>query len=85
VSERAYTVKELDELRSAVRWRLLSRFPPGTYSFDVPAYIDKRLEEVVRTHMLAGHAADDVKAATRADGDWRLERGQQAEGAPPAC
>lgn len=65
--ERAYTVKEIDELRSVVETRLTF----GTCILDgnsgwgySPSA--KQLEETVRTHMIAGHVAADVIATDRA-------------------
>jgi hypothetical protein len=65
VTERAYTVRELDELREVVehKWVWGSYRPlPGvrqsrTYS---PREKTKCVEELVRTHMIAGHTAEDL-------------------------
>lgn len=64
---RAYTVKELDDLRSVVesKWLFGSYYP---WNDDVwrqgrtydPTEKTKAVEELVRTHMLAGHTAEDL-------------------------
>lgn len=62
---RAYTVKELDDLRGTC----LSRWLWGSYRGPVGDCVsrpyraeerDRAVEEMVRTHMLAGHTAQDL-------------------------
>lgn len=65
---RAYTVHELDALRRVVESKWLYgwyRKPNLEFGFiGAPAYDPnekvKAVEEMVRTHMLAGHTADDL-------------------------
>ncbi|WP_202306617.1 hypothetical protein [Mesorhizobium sp. L-8-10] len=67
--ERAYTVKEIDELREVVQNAWLY----GSYHGATPqrpfsrAYNEAEktrcVEEMVRTHMLAGHTAEDLLAS----------------------
>lgn len=65
--ERAYTVTEIDALRRVVEHKYLW----GCYKFHPPmvsrigrAYREEEkvasVEQMVRTHMLAGHTADDL-------------------------
>lgn len=68
MSERKYSVSELDALRSAVSNKWLF----GNYNISTNGQISrsyreeektKVVEEIVRTHMLAGHTADDLLAS----------------------
>lgn len=67
MSERAYTVSELDALRSAVE----SKWLFGAYRTRGITYgrsykeAEKAacVEELVRTHMMAGHTAEDLYAS----------------------
>ena len=68
--ERAYTVKELDALRAAIRNRQLwgsYRGPVmnGQQSYNIPSQSELTavVESQVRTHMLAGHTAEDLIAS----------------------
>lgn len=71
MTERAYTVGEIDELRKA----LLERFARSepfrsdiTYfgdEADLAGYTRRTIEDQLRTHMLAGHTAADILADTR--------------------
>lgn len=68
VSERAYTVKEIDALRKACGERVLwgtTKPLAGCVSSDcfAPGETETLTEELVRTHMLAGHTAEDIYAA----------------------
>lgn len=64
---RKYTVKELDDLRQACE----SRWLYGTTNFTKTIYsrqyvqndMDKGVEELVRTYMMAGLIAEDIYAA----------------------
>ncbi|KRA58149.1 hypothetical protein ASD85_16835 [Rhizobium sp. Root651] len=63
---RAYTVIDLDALRSAVRSRELwgsyrgpSRDRTSSVSYN-ETEMTKIVEETVRTHMIAGHTASDL-------------------------
>lgn len=66
MAERAYTVRELDELRRV----LCNKYLWGTYGLPMGKgqsrcyredEMTKIIEEQVRTHMLAGHTADDLQ------------------------
>lgn len=68
MENRLYTVAELDALRSAVERKWLY----GTYRIRRMGGISRSyretektscVEEMVRTHMLAGHTADDLLAS----------------------
>lgn len=70
MSERAYTVEELDALRALIRNKLKN----GVYDINaIPTifrmndtgrdYATSKVEELVRTHMLAGHTAQDLYAS----------------------
>lgn len=68
MSERSYTVSELDALRNAVERKWLF----GSYRLGIQCRMSrsyreeektKAVEEIVRTHMLAGHTADDLYAS----------------------
>lgn len=61
MTERAYTVRELDALRQAVRDRVIGR--PRVRRNPDHARDAIIIEEQVRTHMLAGHVAADLVAA----------------------
>ena len=65
MNQRSYTVKELDDLRRAVEGRCLF----GSSAWDGKARssrqysrgeLEQEVEEKVRTHMLAGHTAQDL-------------------------
>ena len=65
MSERKYTVSEIDQLRSAVRLRCI--FGTSNSKHWLHAYyahnsqdMDKRIEEQLRTYMIAGITADDI-------------------------
>lgn len=65
MTERACTVKELDALRRVVEWHwLFGSYVPGCSRFNGRSYKNeektKCVEELVRTHMLAGHTAEDL-------------------------
>ena len=76
MTDRAYTVAELDALRSAVerRWLFGTTAPLNTACFS-RSYneADKyaAVEQLVRTHMLAGHTAEDIYAADLPSKDER--------------
>jgi hypothetical protein len=68
MSERKYSVSELDALRRAIE----HKWPWGTYNPIGPSGFSrsyheeektKATEELVRTHMLAGHTAEDLYAS----------------------
>ena len=72
MTERAYTVAEIQALRSAVKMKWLY----GSYSPNFQqgsgmsrSYMEsdkyKAVEEITRTHMLAGHTAEDLYASER--------------------
>ena len=69
MTKRAYTVREVDALRMAVenKW-LYGRYNPYQSGFS-RSYMEqdksKAVEELVRTHMLAGHTAEDLYASER--------------------
>ncbi len=56
---RAYTVQEIDALRLAVEVRFRKRLS-GLWT---QQEIEKQTEDRVRTHMLAGHTAEDLLAS----------------------
>ena len=58
--ERAYTVKEIDELRGVVLNRILWGNANSWGWCAEHAKPIKQIEELVRTHMLAGHTAQDI-------------------------
>lgn len=70
---RAYTVKELDALRYVVENKWLfgayDLMTLGGHSYTsashYPGEKTKAVEEMVRTHMLAGHTAEDLVASER--------------------
>ena len=69
MSERKYSVSELDALRHAVenKW-LWGRYGgPNESGWSSRCYREeektKAVEELVRTHMLAGHTAEDLFAS----------------------
>lgn len=80
-TQRRYTVKEIDDLRDAHRQKLIWGRYSGTSGIDRPEggswssrtyredEIQAQVEERVRTSMLAGHTAKDLKASDGAD-DW---------------
>lgn len=67
MNDKSYTVQELDALRRAVeaRWLFGTCAPPGSGWRMSRQYQgaekDKAVEELVRTHMLAGHTAQDLE------------------------
>lgn len=70
MSERSYTVSELDELRQAIELKWLYGWysgPPGAGSSRSYKEDEKTacVEQMVRTSMLAGHTADDLYASER--------------------
>lgn len=77
---RAYTVKELDALRRVVerKWSFgvygempepIGHTPGQSYSYTGRSYygneMTEAVEELVRTHMLAGHTAEDLIASEK--------------------
>lgn len=70
MDSRSYTVKEIDELRRACedRWLYGTSMPKGGAYFSRTYREDEKVkcvEEIVRTHMLAGHTAQDIYDADR--------------------
>lgn len=71
MSDRKYSVSELDALREAVRTKwLYGRYRPNWHHDGITGSrtyreeeMTKAVEELVRTHMLAGHTADDLYAS----------------------
>lgn len=68
--QRAYTVREIDELRSAceTKWLFGTTVIRANGSFSRaygPGEKDKAVEELVRTYMLAGLTAQDIYDADR--------------------
>jgi hypothetical protein len=69
--DRAYTVSEIDALRDAVenKWLWGSYSGPSRDADFSRAYKpeekQKAVEEMVRTHMIAGHSAEDLLASER--------------------
>ncbi len=75
MSERSYTVKQIDDLRSAVehKW-LFGSYTPQRSEDGISCGRSYRagektacVEELVRTHMLAGHTAEDLYASEADD------------------
>ena len=66
---RAYTVDELDELRRVVRNRWLWGSYSGSRGINSisrsykEVEMNAQVEELVRTHMIAGHTAEDLLAS----------------------
>ncbi len=64
MTERVYTVAEIDELRDAVWKRVVygtTRPVSGTCSpVFGPGEVDRRVEERIRTYILAGITAEDL-------------------------
>lgn len=64
MKERSYTVKEIDDLRSVCRCRFIFGtcvLVKSQGSHGYPADVEqKAVEEIVRTHMIAGHVAQDL-------------------------
>lgn len=70
MGERKYSVSELEALRQAVetKWLFGSYSQCGRSGMSRVYYPDektKQVEELVRTHMLAGHTAEDLYASER--------------------
>jgi hypothetical protein len=69
--DRKYTVAEIDELRQVVENKYLwgSYSGPVGGNGDSRAYLEQdktaAVEQMVRTHMLAGHTAIDLRASER--------------------
>ena len=67
--ERSYTVHELEALRRVVEnkylWGSYGPFCSGSSRSYREDEKIKAVEEQVRTHMLAGHTADDLLASER--------------------
>lgn len=80
MTERAYTVSEIDKLRLICdeRWLTGTTF----YHPELPSYGRsykeyeriREVEEHVRTYMLAGILAEEIRASDRIQGEARLER-----------
>lgn len=95
MTSRAYSVAEIDGLRAACsnKWlfgsyslatirRGLDRGYSASRSY-MPSEKDNGIEQLVRTHMLAGHTAEDLYASDRtasAAGAGTAETVQQAQG-----
>jgi hypothetical protein len=81
MSDRKYSVGELDQLRRAVehKW-LYGSYLPSTRGGFSRSYRDdemtKAVEEMVRTHILAGHTAEDLYASEQqpASNDSNVEK-----------
>lgn len=72
MSERSYTVNEVDALRRAMDSKYLygSYMPTQRVCFSRTYHKHEKtkvVEEMVRTAMLAGHTADDLYASERPD------------------
>lgn len=70
MSDRAYTVHELDALRRVCEYKWLF----GTYGLGRNSGMSRSykpeektacVEQIVRTHMMAGHTAEDLCASER--------------------
>lgn len=63
---RRYSVAEIDDLRVAVRNKILHRNYNGSYESSGgyrEIEVMKQVEEMVRTHMMAGHDAGQLRAS----------------------
>lgn len=75
MAERAYTVRELDSLRKVVenKWLFGAYVPQPGRGGSFRSYYEnekvKAVEEMVRTHMLAGHTAEDLIQSERPVGE----------------
>jgi len=68
MTERSYTVAEIDALRRAVETKWLFGSYTGHTGSSRCYYENEKVravEELVRTHMLAGHTADDLYASEK--------------------
>lgn len=72
MAERAYTVAEIEALRQAVETKWLfgsyGQFRSGCFASSRTyqgAEKEQAVEAIVRTHMLAGHTAEDLYASER--------------------
>jgi hypothetical protein len=68
MTDRAYTVQEIDALRMCCRHKYLWGHYSGPRHDSLSRGYQESdmitaVEEMVRTHMLAGHTADDLKSA----------------------
>lgn len=73
MAERAYTVTEIDALRQVLKNKMFGQRWVTCFSSDAQEQEDRRVareaamvEDVVRTHMLAGHTAEDIILAAKA-------------------
>lgn len=80
VKKVSYTVKEIDDLRDAVENRLIwgsyagLAFEPGRGGAAVGREVKdkaKAIEEMVLTHMIAGHVAEDLVASEGEQAVWK--------------
>ena len=85
MTERAYTVKEIDELVRACERRWLwgtTQMPTGNGRSYRPEEKDKGTHEMARTFMLAGLTADDLYEEDRAREAERAKRDALAKTSP---
>lgn len=69
MSERSYTVKEIDDLRNVIsdRW-LFGTSNPDLHHSSRCYKEEERVhcvEDILRTHMIAGHVAQDLREADK--------------------
>lgn len=71
MTERAYTVSEIDALRAALRAKMISWRSVSCFTAEAEEREDRSIaretamvEDAVRTHMLAGHTAVDFPKST---------------------
>lgn len=79
MTERSYTVRELDALRRVVenKWLFGSYHLQQQGGFSrsyMPDEKTKAVEEMVRTHMLAGHTAADLYASEQPSNNRETEK-----------
>jgi hypothetical protein len=78
MSERSYTVREIDALRAACEERyLFGSCAPTSEGRSSMSYREEEkavaVEEMVRTHMIAGHVAQDlIDADTEKESGWKV-------------
>lgn len=77
MTERAYTVSEIDRMRAAVRINLTWKINDGwSLSSDQERLKVFRIEEELRTYMLAGVSIEDLEREAKAEYDrgWLAAR-----------
>jgi hypothetical protein len=86
MTERAYTVSEIDALRKVVYNTCVFGNAKGAFAngcgYEVPRDIDKTVEERVRTYMVGGITAKDIlENEERAYKEWQAKIEEHRNGA----